>query len=198
MIECDYCGDSFESDDAYLDHLAADHDGELGRIDRRRVDAHTADEGSGDSTLPYALGAVLVLAVGVVGVVLFLPFGGGSAGQGPSDIGSVHYHGTIEMRVDGERIDFGRDRYQLQADAFHFEGGRGTRWHVHAQGVTLEFAMETLGFDVTPTSLTYEGTTYRDGAPNTTVTVEVDGQAVTPSEYVLREGDQIRIAVERS
>jgi hypothetical protein len=34
MPNCDYCGDSFADEDAYLDHLATDHDeSELGSIE---------------------------------------------------------------------------------------------------------------------------------------------------------------------
>jgi hypothetical protein len=203
MPECDYCEKSFEDEDAYLEHLEADHGDELGRIDKRRLDIHNSDERTEGSSAPYVLGAILIFAVGVVGVVTFLPSSGGAPGTGvtgqqPTELGSVHYHGTMEMTVDGERIDFRRDRYQLQSNAFHFEGGGGIRWHVHARGVTLDYAMTSLGFNVTATSVTYEGTTYRDSAPNTTVTVAVNGQGVTPSEYVLQRDDRIRIVVERS
>ena len=37
MPDCDYCEESFADEDAYLDHLADVHEGELGAIDRRRV-----------------------------------------------------------------------------------------------------------------------------------------------------------------
>jgi sulfur carrier protein ThiS len=57
--------------------------------------------------------------------------------------------------------------------------------------------MSTLGIGVTNDSVTYEGETYRSG-PNTTVTVHVNGNSVRPSEYVLQEGDRIRIVVEEN
>jgi len=69
MAECDYCDASFDDEDDYLDHLADSHDGELGAIDRRRVDSRGGDEESGLSL------AVVVGAVGVVvalGAVLYL------------------------------------------------------------------------------------------------------------------------------
>lgn len=62
--------------------------------------------------------------------------------------------------------------------------------------VTLGYTMTTLGIDVTNSTVTYQGTTYRDSAPNTTVTVTVNGQPVTPSEYVLQQGDRVKIVVE--
>ncbi|MDX1745764.1 MAG: hypothetical protein R3324_07490, partial [Halobacteriales archaeon] len=122
--------------------------------------------------------------------------GAPAGGPTPSGLGSVHLHGTIEMTVDGEAVDFSRDRYQLQADAFHFESREGGRWHVHARGVTLGWAMATLGIEVTGSSVTVEGRTYRDGADGVSVTVEVNGEPVSPASYVLREGDHVRIVVE--
>jgi len=201
MPDCSYCADSFDDEEAYLRHLEAEHADELGPIDRRRIDAD-ADDAAADSSVGFVVIAlVVVLAAGGVAGVMLLSSGGSSGGsaQGePSDLGSVHYHGTIAVVIEGQRLDFSQNQYQLQADAFHFEGGGGTRWHVHARGVTLAYAMETLDIAVTDSSVTYRGTTYRNSASNTTVTVTVNGNPVTPSDYVLQNGDRVRIAVERS
>ena len=220
MVECRYCGRAFDDESAYREHLWETHEEELGPIDRRRLDAEESER----SRTPLVLaGMVLVLALAVMaGAGYVLLDGGGSgedanAGGGgggasgdpaapgnvesvartPTGVGSVHYHGTIEMRVMGQSVDFSRSQYQLQADPFHFENGEGSRWHAHAQGVTLEYAMSTLGIGVTDESVTFEGETYRDGQ-NATVIVEVNGQSVTPSEYVLQEGDRVRILVRES
>ncbi|ELZ21117.1 hypothetical protein C475_19203 [Halosimplex carlsbadense 2-9-1] len=201
MPECNYCDESFESESAYLDHLEGQHLGELGPIDRRRVGVDEGDDEETRATGPILLGGILVVTVAIVGFVLFSPSGGGgdvTPGQEPTDLGAVHYHGTMEMVVNGQQVDFGRQRYQMQSNAFHFEGGRGTRWHVHARGVTLQYALGTLGFNATESSVTYQGTTYRDGSANTTVRITVNGEPVTPRSYGLRSGDQVRVVVERS
>lgn len=200
MPECRYCDASFEDEAAYHDHLEAAHRDELGRIDERRLGLHKEGEQSDGSNAIIVVAVVLAVAVVLVGLLFVLQSSGtGDAGtdtQQPADIGSAHYHGTLEMVVGGERIDFSRNRYQLQADAFHFEGGDGTQWHVHARGVTLEYALGTLGFEVTPSSITVDGTTYDDADQGTTVTITVNEQPVTPGDYVLQQGDQIRIVVE--
>ncbi|MDF9746870.1 hypothetical protein [Natrinema salsiterrestre] len=202
MPECEYCDASFEDEERYNTHLETDHYDELGPIDRRRIGAETDDENSDRPIGLIVLGVFLVVAIGV-GVFVFLSSSNGSsaefeAEQQPSNIGSVHTHGTIEVAIDGQQIDFSQEQYQLQADAFHFENGEGTRWHVHAQGVTLEYGMATLGIDVTESTVTFQGTTYRDSDSNTSVTVTVNGESVTPSDYVLREGDRVRIIADRS
>lgn len=207
MPDCDYCGESFGGEDAYLDHLAAEHEGELGSIDRRRVEGRDGGAGgllAGLSAGPIALVLVLVLAGGAVAYVTFGVGGGGGDSPGePHDLGAVHEHGTINVTIDGRTIDFSRPKYQTQDQAFHFERGNGEMWHVHARGVTLAYAMGTLGIDVTENSVTFEGTTYRDDDSEWEVIVEVNGESVDPQEYVLQgaseanyqQGDHIRIVV---
>lgn len=202
MPECRYCDASFDDDEAYLEHLQETHPDELGPIDRRRLESDDGDGigiGVGVGVGPIALGGVIAIAAALVAyLVLFAGGGGGaeSVGTTPHAVGSVHYHGTIEMVVDGDRVDFGQRRYVHPGrnQAFHFDRPNDPQWHVHARGVTLAYAMGTLGIEVTESSVTFRGTTYRerDGA---TVIVEVDGTAVDPAEYVLDRGDRIRIVV---
>ena len=219
MAECRYCGREFEDDSAHREHLRDSHAEELGPVDRRRLDS---EEGGRSRTPIYLAGIVLVLALGVMAGAGYVLLDGGGSGSGsaasasgggggaaaspgnvdavaqtPTGVGSVHTHGTIEMRVTGQSVDFSQSQYQLQADAFHFENGNGDRWHVHARSVTLEYAMSTLDIGVTNDSVTYQGETYR-GGPNTTVTVQVNGNSVQPSDYVLQEGDSVRIVVEEN
>lgn len=118
-----------------------------------------------------------------------------AAAPTPHDLRSVHYYGTIEMIVDGQRVDFSREGYQYRERFFHFEGGEGQRWHGHAGDITFEIAMATLGIGVTESSVTYGGTTYTDGE-NARVSITVNGAVVTPRTYLLGEGDEIRIVVE--
>lgn len=204
MQECNYCSEVFESEDTYHDHLASDHADELGPIDQRRVGA--VEES--DSALPISAGPLaLVLVIGLsVGIIVYVVFGIGGSSDGPSAVGSVHEHGTLNMTVTGEQVDFSQGKYQQQDRAFHFEGGGGEVWHVHAQGVTLAYAMETLDIPITQDSVTFNGTTYRADDPEWNVIVQVNGEPVNPEEYVLQgtsvenapQGDNIRIVVKRA
>ncbi|MEF8840049.1 MAG: hypothetical protein V5A62_00280 [Haloarculaceae archaeon] len=197
MEECDYCGASFEGEQAYVNHLRAEHADELGPIDRRRVGADE-EGGSGLPVGPLALALVIGATVAVVAYVTFFAGGSGTASGSVGPAGSAHYHGSIEMVVLGERVDFSRSEYQLRDDRFHFEAGDGTQWHAHATGVTLDYAMGSLGFDATRTSVTYEGTTYRDSSDRYDVSVTVNGDRVSPEEYVLQDGDRVRVVVEEA
>jgi sulfur carrier protein ThiS len=202
MPDCTYCREGFDDEEAYLRHLRDEHREELSRIDERRVESGL-DEETADRRWLYAA-AVVVLLVGAAGVYTALGGLGAGAGGGggspselePQDPGSRHYHGSVDVRIDDRSFDFGRDRWQLRADCFHFEGNQGNRWHVHCQDVTLSWAMDSLGFNVTAGTLAYDGTTYRDAASGTSVAVRVDGEPVNPAEYVLQEGDSVEIVVE--
>ncbi|MFB6130423.1 MAG: hypothetical protein ABEJ28_06350 [Salinigranum sp.] len=109
-----------------------------------------------------------------------------------------HVHGRMTASINGTYLNFADDRFQDQDKYFHFENGNGTEWHAHARNVSLGYAMRTLGMNVTGDSVTYNGTTYRDGQ-NANVTVSVDGKAVKdPSDYVLKPGDHVRVVVERT
>lgn len=200
MPECRHCGEDVADDEAYAEHLRREHDEEeLSALDRRRIEQHASD--NDDESIGLLPIAVFVLLAAILAVVAFRALGdaGSSVDTSvtPEALYSVHYHGSIEVAITGERVDFSQSQYQRRADAFHFEGGTGDRWHVHARSVTLEYAMATLGFDVTPSSVTVDGETYRDTDPAYSVSVTVNGEAVRPETYVLERNDVIRINVSR-
>jgi hypothetical protein len=208
MPDCDYCEESFGSEKAYHKHLKADHEGELGPIDRRRVGLEGDDESTlSDAAGPIALGAIIVFAAAIIGYLVF--FAGSADGTTPHNLGAVHGHGSINVSVLGESPDFSQQQYQLQDDYWHFEGGNGRIWHVHGEGVTLEYAMNTVDIGVTDDSVTFQGTTYED-SDEYDVVVTVGGEDVDPSSYVLRgqsrtpsrtqtsSGSHIRIVVTRT
>jgi hypothetical protein len=216
MPECNYCDRDFDSEDRYHQHLAEEHQGELSRLDRRRIEGIEPDDDEGIPTGPAILVGVIGFALALmIYVVLFLGSGGGGSGvvngidvaQTPTNVGSTDFHGLTNVTIDGQQLDFSQERFQLQDRAFHFENARGDVWHGHADGLTLEYAMATLGIEVSETSVTYQGTTYRDSDPDTTVQVLVNGEPVDPATYELEgvadptqagNGDSVEIVVTRT
>ncbi|MDY7083393.1 MAG: hypothetical protein SXQ77_13565 [Halobacteria archaeon] len=205
MESCDYCDKSFEAEDEYLKHLDKNHYDELNRIEKRRVDNAMEEE---DGGIGFGTVAVLaVIGVGIVVAVYFVFVGGGSESSGsggsitqPHSLGSRHYHGSLNVTVGGETIDFSQPKYQVRntgANYFHFENGNGERWHVHGQRVTLRYAMSTLDIGVTDSTVTYDGTTYNASNPGTSISITANGEPVDPSEYVMQRGDSIKIVASR-
>lgn len=110
----------------------------------------------------------------------------------------LHVHGPATFVVNGEEVDFSREKYQSGHDRhFHFEGGHADPWHAHSWSVSLKYAFDTLpGIEIAEGTVTYNGTTYRESNPGTNVSIRVDGDPVDPSEYLLKDGDDVRIVVE--
>jgi len=114
---------------------------------------------------------------------------------------NLHVHGTIDFTVDGEELDFSRDKYQQAGhnDHFHFEGGHASPWHAHSAHVTVGYAMSTLeGINVSDDAITYNGTAYAFDEEDGAATVKVNGESVDPNEYYLKNGDSVTIAIEPS
>ncbi|MDG5821127.1 hypothetical protein [Natronococcus sp. A-GB7] len=193
---CPYCGESV-ADDEYVSHLERAHDGDLEGLDRRLVDEHgrTASR----NVKPYVLGvAVVVLFVVAYLAIFLMPAPVETAAvQQPDADSPTHLHGDILLEYDGSVVDFDDPQYIERDSCFHFHGYDNAEvWHVHCEGVTLEYAMATLGMELAEDSLAVDGEVYDEDDAGTTVSVTVNGDPVDPERYVLEDGDDVRIVAE--
>jgi len=109
MVECDYCGESFDEEDAYLAHLADSHEGELGAIDQRRVDSRGSDE---ESSLPLGMVILGVLVVLAIGLAVYVTQLGGGGGGDPDGIEAETLNSTGDTQLLSDVEQFpseGRD-----------------------------------------------------------------------------------------
>jgi len=205
MPDCDYCGASFDSEEAELKHLESEHADELGPIDKRRVgDVDSGDDGL--PTGPIALGVVLLVSAGIVAYVVFVAGGSGADAQPVAD--GTHQHGTISATIDGQEIDFTNETFTDRDSYFHIHpGSQDPLWHAHGSPITMRYALETFGIEVNDdgTVLRFRNETYResDGAE---IRLLVNGEPVDPSHKVQGvgpeqaalngEGDDIEVIVE--
>lgn len=112
----------------------------------------------------------------------------------------LHVHGSMEFVVNGESLNFSRDKWQAanHNNHFHFEGGHSDPWHAHSWSVTLAYALSTLeDINASEAGITYNGTTYADDEAGTTVRITVNGEPVDPTSYYLKDGDEVRIEITR-
>lgn len=204
MHECNYCDESFKSEDDYVSHLAGNHDGELSRVDKRRVEQldTSVTPDSLDFRSVATAGVIIVAILITIGLVVFNPTQGpsqsGDTEVVPTSLGASHSHGGITVDILGEELDFSQPSYQLQDDFFHFEGGIGDEWHIHGNRVTLEYALQSLDIEVTSDSVVYDGTTYNNSSTEYDVNVTVNGEPVEPEQYLVKNGDFIRVSVQQS
>ncbi len=208
---CDHCGETFDSRRAEIDHVLADHGSDLTSHERDALKRERNElpdtSGSVADRLPIGRGtAMAALFLGLAAVVLYGMVSAGvvsfTAGGSPSGTataptsvgpaGSTHEHATFSVSVAGDRIDFSRQRYQMQANRVHFEAGDGTTIHKHATGVTIGYALDTLGLGINASCLQVHGDAYCEPAGDLAVTV--DGSDIdAPTDHVIRDGETIRI-----
>lgn len=74
MVDCEHCGESFDGEESYLEHLAATHPEEMGPIERRRLEGQEENEGGFTRPAVALVGALIAVAVGAY----FLLFTGGT------------------------------------------------------------------------------------------------------------------------
>ena len=101
-----------------------------------------------------------------------------------------HYHGTMIIEVDGENTDLSSDQYQMRSGFFHFEAGQGEIWHVHSKGITVQYALESLGFEITNEKISI---------PSHPTDCELSSVSKSGREidlgYVFRQADSIQITI---
>lgn len=206
---CEYCDASFGSRRDEINHLLDEHDDELTSHDRdelKRERNKLQDNGNGrnhkDLMKTAGVGVLAVLLFAGIGYALmaagYISFSldsGATGGMGAP--GSTHEHMPFTVIVNGEQIDFSQPKYQVgqtQNQHVHFEQGDGSTLHKHATGVTLGYAMESLGMKINSTCLTLDtGETYCEGDGGE-LTVTAGGKEVDdPASYVLQNGVGVRI-----
>lgn len=99
-MKCTYCGEEFEDEDAYLDHLSDEHEGELGAIDRRRIN-RGGDESDSYPIGLIAIAVVFVVAGSVVAYTVFLSDSGTSGNDGSQ---SLPERGNTTLLTDVEQF----------------------------------------------------------------------------------------------
>ena len=213
MPDCDYCENSYADEEKYIRHLKSEHEDELGRVDQRRVGSLEPDEGGYDTGV-IVLGIVIFGGLLVSGAVAAMGSGlfSGSGADGPH--GTTHEHGLLQVEIDGEALNFENPEFRELDRHFHFHGSDRVDssdwyvWHTHSHGVSIQYALETLGIaiDDDGTELSFDGETYRDDDPETSVEVTVNGEPVEPAAHELGgvgipaaqqgQGDDVRVVVD--
>lgn len=207
-MNCKHCDDSFESEAELHRHWLNDHDDELTGHDRdaakrtvnkleQKQQEKKTQKRSMYRTIGYAIVAIVALAGVGYGTVQtgIVSFNADSTSSSTftgamTAPGTAHYHVPFEMIVDGERIDFSKPRYQVVDRRAHFEGGDGATLHMHANGVSLEYVINSFGWSLSTDSAAVKGTTYD------AVSVTVNGEEIeNVTDYVPSEGRPVRITL---
>lgn len=122
---------------------------------------------------------------------------GGMSDAHYGDLGSVHWHADFSVTINGDRVDFNKQKYMVQSEYVHLEGGDGTTIHKHATGVALADFFESISWELTNKCLkTDTGDEYCTGDEGE-LRIVVNGDEIdNPGEYKIRDGDQIQVSYE--
>jgi cytochrome oxidase Cu insertion factor (SCO1/SenC/PrrC family) len=122
---------------------------------------------------------------------------GGMSDADFGKVGSVHWHADFSVTINGRRVDFAKQKYMVQSEYVHLEGGDGTTIHKHATGVTLADFFSSIGWELTNECLrTDNGDEYCTGDEGE-LRIVVNGDEIdNPGEYKIQDGDQIQVSYE--
>lgn len=98
--------------------------------------------------------------------------------------------GRMAVVVDGSRLNLGA----RAGSSFRVDPDAPDTWHATGSP-TLSAALSTVGVDANATSLSWDGRTYRASTNGTTLVYRVNGAPVNPSDYRLRDGDEVWVLV---
>jgi hypothetical protein len=139
---------------------------------------------------------VLTLAMGAVAIAA-------SQASSPNTrfggINSAHEHAAFIIVIEGKRIDFGQEKYQVKSPFIHVENMIGTTIHKHANQVPVGEFLKSVGMGVTDNScfVSDDGKQYcSTGTGGKTMRFFVNGAEREPKtimNYVFNDDDRFML-----
>ena len=109
-------------------------------------------------------------------------------------LGSEHVHAAFAVKINGEKLDFSQEKYQVKSQYIHVENNDGNTLHRHATGVPVGEFFASLGMNVTDSCFTLENKTSYCSNGNSNLEFYVNGNKTNSiANYVLKEDDRILI-----
>ena len=115
-------------------------------------------------------------------------------GQNFGPLGSEHVHAAFAVKINGEKLDFSQEKYQVKSQYIHVENNDGNTLHRHATGVPVGEFFANLGMNVTDSCFTLENKTSYCSNGNSNLEFYVNGNKTNSiANYILNEDDRILI-----
>lgn len=128
-----------------------------------------------------------------------------SDGGGQDDEEHLEATGEIAIIIDGSPVDLSAKRYQADhADnssiAFHLHESDDNWYMEGEERVTVAQAIDLLPHFAYVNEngnhiVTVDGTDYDERNSGTEILFSIDGDVINPTEYKLRDGDEIRVEI---
>ena len=119
----------------------------------------------------------------------------GNLPDGAGNIGTTHVHGSILVKIFGDKFDFSKSDYQIKNAYIHFEGRDGNTIHLHATGVPLEFLFESMNIGITDKCFVFPDKREFCTDNDYTLKFYVNGQKIdSVNNHVISQNDRILIS----
>ena len=109
-------------------------------------------------------------------------------------LGSAHVHAAFAVKINGTKLDFSDNKYQVKSRFMHVENGDGDTLHRHATGVPIAEFFRSIKMNVTDSCFTNDnGTKYcSNGKENLEFFVN-GNRTKSIADYVFNDDDRILI-----
>lgn len=195
-FKCDQCDKEFNTEEGLNQHKHDKHgvkqekkEIKKEREEQRKVEIDKKVKGKKTKKWIIVAAVIVALIAGGYFVATSLPKSSGTV-VGPP--GSTHTHQDMKVYINGKAIDFSLPKYQLRSRAVHFEGGDGFVIHTHATGMTLAYALNTLGIKLDE-CLTVDGVRYCNSS-NSTLKIYVNGAQISDVNYLFQDLDKVLVS----
>jgi len=111
-------------------------------------------------------------------------------------LGSDHAHAAIAVFINGERVDFAQESFQLKSKYIHFENHNSYQIHRHATNVPFEILFDSIGLEISNECVTIYSESYCTDSELKPFVNEKPHQDI--ASYVTNHKDRILISLGES
>jgi hypothetical protein len=109
-------------------------------------------------------------------------------------LGSAHVHAAFAVKLNGTKLDFSDNKYQVKSRFMHVENGDGNTLHRHATGVPVAEFFKSIKMNVTDSCFTNDNGTKFCSNGKENLEFYVNGNKTKSiADYVFNDDDRILI-----
>ena len=109
-------------------------------------------------------------------------------------LGSAHVHAAFAVKLNGTKLDFSDNKYQVKSRFMHVENGDGNTLHRHATGVPIAEFFKSIKMNVTDSCFTNDNGTKSCSNGKENLEFYVNGNKTKSiADYVFNDDDRILI-----
>ena len=109
-------------------------------------------------------------------------------------LGSAHVHAAFAVKLNGTKLDFSDNKYQVKSRFMHVENGDGNTLHRHATGVPVAEFFKSIKMNVTDSCFTNDNGTKSCSNGKENLEFYVNGNKTKSiADYVFNDDDRILV-----